>query len=408
MTMIIPSTLFDTLPPSAIIDVDGIIIQTNAAWVQFGIENGIPDDVTMVSMNYLSVCEKATGIDATEAPNAFKGIRKVIDGTIDEFNLEYPCHSPTEQHWFNMRVTRFTEDEDIRILIMHEGITRWKLVEEQLQTARDELEQRVKERTTELSAANEEVRHFAYIVSHDLRAPLVNVQGFVAELQESLQLIEKATTTLLPHLDEPLQEEITYALKQDIPEAFEFITSAVTRMDHYIAAILQLSRFGRTELHMEEVDLDDLVEEVLKSFAHQIVEREIMIAIGGLPTVVADRTAMQQIFGNIIHNAILYIDAERSGEIEICGEYEDNGSVMVSIRDNGRGIAEEDRHKVFQPFKRAGKQDIPGEGMGLPYVQALVRRHGGDIRFKSELDKGTTFTFTIPKQSLEHNHSEVS
>ncbi len=407
MITVMQPTLFDTLPPAAIIDADGVILQTNSAWHQFGIENGMPENVSMIGTNYLAVCNVATGIEAYEANDASSGIRQVIDGTIEEFNLEYPCHSPTEHRWFNMRVTRFSDDDDIRILIMHQSITRWKLVEEQLQAAHDELEQRVKERTSELSAANEEVRHFAYIVSHDLRAPLVNVQGFVAELQESLQLIEKATTRLLPHLDEPLQQEIQYALKQDIPEAFEFITSAVARMDHYIAAILQLSRFGRIELHMEEIDLDDLVEEVLKSFAHQIVEREVMIAMGGLPTIVADRTAMQQIFGNIIHNAILYIDAERSGEIEICGEYDDDGSLMVSIRDNGRGIAEEDHHKVFQPFKRAGKQDIPGEGMGLAYVQALVRRHGGQIRFKSELNKGTTFTFTIPKHTLTHSHSEV-
>ena len=98
--------------------------------------------------------------------------------------------------------------------------------------------------------------------------------------------------------------------------------------------------------------------------------------------------------GNILNNAVKYLDPERPGQIEVTAET-NNGEQLFRIRDNGRGIAEEDMHKVFAPFRRAGKQDTQGEGMGLAYVQTLVRRHSGRIWCESELGKGTTMTFTI-------------
>jgi signal transduction histidine kinase len=117
--------------------------------------------------------------------------------------------------------------------------------------------------------------------------------------------------------------------------------------------------------------------------------------VGSLPEVVADRASMEQILGNLLENAVKYLDSGRPGEIEVTAE-RDHGETTFRIRDNGRGIAEEDMDKVFAPFRRAGRQDVPGEGMGLPYVQTLVRRHGGRIWCESELGVGTTFTFTLP------------
>jgi signal transduction histidine kinase len=107
---------------------------------------------------------------------------------------------------------------------------------------------------------------------------------------------------------------------------------------------------------------------------------------------------IEQIVGNIMGNAVKYLDHGRPGEIEVTGEA-NGGETIFRIRDNGRGIAEDDMDKVFAPFRRAGKQDTPGEGMGLAYVQTLVRRHNGRIWCESELEKGTTFTFTISNPS---------
>jgi signal transduction histidine kinase len=269
-----------------------------------------------------------------------------------------------------------------------------KRTQQALQEAHDQLEVRVKERTADLQMANEELKTFAYIVSHDLRAPLVNIKGFATELNYGLETVRAAVDNLLPHLDRDDQHTVSLVLQEDIPEALEFINSSVGRMDHLINAILKLSRLGRCELCFEPIDMKELVQATLETLAHQIEQRRAQVHIGPLPHVVADRTSMEQIMGNILSNAVNYLEADRPGEIDISGERHYRQTVL-HVRDNGRGIAPGDMHKVFELFRRAGKQDRPGEGMGLAYVRALVRRHGGQIWCESEPGVGTTFHFTI-------------
>jgi signal transduction histidine kinase len=141
--------------------------------------------------------------------------------------------------------------------------------------------------------------------------------------------------------------------------------------------------------------MNNLVQETLETVAHQIEANQTTVTVGLLPEIVADRTALKQIVGNLLGNALKYFDPDRPGEIEISAERDDD-ETLFQIRDNGRGIAADDMPKVFAPFRRIGRQDTPGEGMGLPYVQALVRRHGGRIWCESEPGVGTTFAFTIP------------
>jgi len=168
-------------------------------------------------------------------------------------------------------------------------------------------------------------------------------------------------------------------------------------MDHLIRAILHLSRLGRRELHYEPLDMLALVRGTVQTLAHQIAQRQVQVTIDPLPTVMADRIAMEQIIGNLLANAVAYLDPRRSGEIVVTAERRPEVTVF-HVRDNGRGIAADDIPKVFEPFRRVGTQDVLGEGMGLAYVQMLVRRHGGDIRCHSTLGVGTTFTFTMAHQ----------
>ncbi|MDY7078033.1 MAG: PAS domain S-box protein [Chloroflexota bacterium] len=255
-------------------------------------------------------------------------------------------------------------------------------------------EEKLQRYAVALERANEEVKQFAYIVSHDLRAPLVNLKGFSSELRTALELIGPVVNTALPRLEEEQQQTVTMAIEEDMPEALDFIDSSVTRMDGFINALLKLSRLGRRELNFEPIDVNALVQATLQTVSHQIEERQVKVTVGPLPQVIADRTSMEQIVGNILSNAVKYLDPDRPGEIEITAERNHNKTTF-RISDNGRGIAERDMDKVFAPFRRAGKQDVPGEGMGLAYVQALVRRHGGRIWVESELGKGSTFYFTI-------------
>jgi len=265
-------------------------------------------------------------------------------------------------------------------------------------TERKKAEEQLKRYAAELERSNEEVKNFAYIVSHDLRVPLVNLKGYTAELRSALEVIGSNFDAALPHLIEEKQSAVATALHEDVPEALEFITSSVSRMDSFINAILILSRLGRQDLKPEPIDMNALVQTTVETMSHQLQERGIEVNVGSLPHVVADRIAMEQIMGNILGNAVKYLDSSRPGRIEVTAQA--NGAeTTFRIRDNGRGIAAEDMHKVFTPFRRAGKQDTPGEGMGLAYVQTLLRRHGGRISCESELGKGTTFTFTISTRS---------
>ena len=277
---------------------------------------------------------------------------------------------------------------------LEQEITERKRAESALREAHDKLEIRVKERTAELEQANEEVKQFAYIVSHDLRAPLVNLKGFAAELRSAMEVIGPVMNAALPHLDEKQRQDVTWAWEEDAPEALDFIDSSATRMDHFISALLKLSRLGRRDLHPEPVDMEAVVQATLQSLAHQIEERQGKVTVGPLPEVVADRTSMEQIMGNLLGNSVKYLDPDRPAELEITADRGLNETTF-RVRDNGRGIAEDDMDKVFAPFRRIGRQDAPGEGMGLPYVQALVRRHGGRIWCESEPGVGTTFSFTI-------------
>jgi DNA-binding LacI/PurR family transcriptional regulator/signal transduction histidine kinase len=286
-----------------------------------------------------------------------------------------------------------------QIAIAIENARLYEAIQQEL-TERKRAEEQLQRYAAEMERANEEVKRFAYIVSHDLRAPLVNMKGFTSELRLTLNEIQAVIEAVLPHVDAEQKQTLTYALQEDVPEALEFIDSSVAHMDHFITALLKLSRLGHRELKLELVDTGAIVQTILATLAHQITEHKVQVVVDTLPQVIADRTSMEQIISNILGNAVKYLDPARPGKIEITAG-RDDGETVFRIQDNGRGIAAEDMDKVFAPFRRAGIQDTPGEGMGLAYVQALVRRHGGRIWCDSELGTGTTFTFTISNHLQE-------
>jgi signal transduction histidine kinase len=228
---------------------------------------------------------------------------------------------------------------------------------------------------------------------------LVNLQGFAAELRLTFGEVISVLNTALPHLSQEQQQMMTM-FQEDIPEALNFIDSSVTHLNDLTNALSELSRLSRRELHLEPVNMQSLVEGILQTLSHQLAEKQVDVTIGSLPEVIIDPASMKQIIDTLLNNAVLYLVPDRPGEIEITAE-SNRDETTFRIRDNGRGIAEEDMHKVFAPFRRIGKLDVPGEGMGLAYVQTLIRRHGGHIWCKSELGVGTTFAFTIPNYSLE-------
>jgi signal transduction histidine kinase len=259
-----------------------------------------------------------------------------------------------------------------------------------------DLEARVRARTTELSRANDEIQRFAYIVSHDLRSPLVNVMGFTSELEVALKPIQGLVNWIKENAPDRLPKAVTEAVEVEMPEAIGFIRSSTRKMDGLINAILRLSREGRRTLTPEPLAMNDVVSSLLDSVRHRLIERGAAAEIDGLlPDLVSDRLAVEQVFGNLIDNAVKYISPHRPGRIVVRGRRE-AGLLVYEVQDNGRGIDPKDHERIFELFRRSGTQDQAGEGIGLAHVRALMYRLGGAITCVSDLDQGATFRLSFP------------
>lgn len=258
------------------------------------------------------------------------------------------------------------------------------------------LEQRVSERTEALTKANEEIQRFAYIVTHDLRAPLVNIMGFTSELETSIKPVAAVLQGKEPSQND--REEARQAIAEDLPEAIGFIRSSTQKMDHLINAILKISRVGTRTLKPEPIDLKALAEASAAAVHHQASDDEgdagIRIEVPRME-IVSDRLSVDQILGNLLDNAIKYRAADRPIRIAIRGR-RDRHFAYLDVEDNGRGIAASDTERVFELFRRSGPQTVAGEGIGLAHVRTLARNLGGDISLSSTLGRGSTFTVRLP------------
>lgn len=295
----------------------------------------------------------------------------------------------------------------ISIFLVRRSIRARDEAEAQLRDSNLNLEATVDERTSDLREANNEIQRFAYIVSHDLRSPLVNIMGFTSELEElRSDIFERiaalhvaATPGALPAPPEGDAKTALHPTDQqllsDFSEALEFIKSSIAKMDRLISAILSLTREGRREFEPVRIDMRELIEAIVTTVAHQASEAQAEIHIEPLPEITSDRLAVEQIFSNLIDNALKYLKPGIPGEISVRGRTK-LGFAVFDVIDNGRGIDPKDHQRIFDLFRRAGQQDKPGQGIGLAHVRTLVRRLGGTMSVASELDNGSTFTVTLP------------
>ena len=269
--------------------------------------------------------------------------------------------------------------------------------QEGLRVANEGLEDAVAARTAELSRANAEIQRFAYIVSHDLRSPLVNVLGFTSELDTARKTLHGHLGKLYEEHPEHRDEATWLAVEEDLPEAIGFIRTSTEKMDRLINSILELSRQGRRTLTPETLDMDRLAEGVAATMKQRADAAGATVTLAPLPAVTSDRMAVEQILSNLVENALKYLSPARPGEVRIEGRK--HGSwVEFDVIDNGRGIAPADHERIFDLFRRAGAQDQAGEGIGLANVRALAYRLGGRVNVESQLDQGARFTLTLPEK----------
>lgn len=295
------------------------------------------------------------------------------------------------------------------LILVLAGISGWLVRRNvlEIQQARDELdlvnqglEDKVRERTSALTQANEEIQRFAYIVSHDLRAPLVNVMGYTSELDQVGKVLDRQIQVIESKAPKLVDKEAVAAVREDVPEAIGFIRASTAKMDRLINAILKLSREGRRNLVPEPLEMTNIVQAIADSVRHQTDAADAAIEVPKLAWIESDRLSIEQIFGNLIDNAVKYLDPSRPGRIVVTGEDVAGGWVEYRIADNGRGISPKDHERIFELFRRSGKQDRPGEGLGLAFVRNSVRRLGGSIDIDSTLGEGSTFVLKFPKRLI--------
>ncbi|MGF6771376.1 signal transduction histidine kinase [Paraburkholderia sp. GAS199] len=292
--------------------------------------------------------------------------------------------------------------------VLHQTGARLRAAENDQATLKARLEARAKE----LAGVNEELRQetqdnemFIYSVSHDLRSPLVNLQGFSKELQVSCDELDSMVAQA--NLPDSEHRRLTHILDGDVRESLQYLRTAVTRAAAIIDALLRISRAGRLEYQWQRVSVGRAVGRVVDALQGAITQRAVVVTVRELPPAWGDPGAIEQIFGNLIGNALNYLDPARNGRIEIgaldsepVDETEPRAlrTRTYYVRDNGLGIPAAYMSKVFRAFQRLHGDVANGDGIGLAVVRRMVERHGGRVWVESAEGAGSTFFVVLPEQ----------
>jgi len=245
----------------------------------------------------------------------------------------------------------------------------------------------------ELAEKNKELEAIVYTVSHDLRSPLVNIQGFSRQLSQACAKIQAAMTS--EGIPLPSRTELKGPLETTIPRALRFIQAGVNKMEVLLDGLLRYSRLGRLALTIRPIEMNPLMREVLAAMKYQLEQAAVAVRLGELPPCLGDSAQTSQVFANLIDNAIKYRDPERPLQITITGNVE-GGMVHYGIADTGIGIATEHHAKAFELFHRLNPDASQGEGLGLAIAQKVLERQNGKIWIESVAGTGSTFWVALP------------
>ncbi len=261
-------------------------------------------------------------------------------------------------------------------------------------------EENLKLFASELAEKNKELEAIVYTVSHDLRSPLVNVQGFGKQLGRACETIRTAVsaageTGLVSAA--PLKQPVEIS----IPQALRFINAGVAKMEALLAGLLRYSRLGRVALTIRPLNMNGMLSEIIAAMKFQLDEAKAEVHVDPLPVCEADGVHTSQVFSNLLDNALKYRDRTRPLRVVIRGHVED-GQAIYEVADNGIGIAPEHQAKVFEIFHRLNPESTAGEGLGLTIAQRVLERQKGRIWVESRPGQGSTFYVSLPAINAIH------
>ncbi len=293
-----------------------------------------------------------------------------------EWQTELMCPNQ-KKIWVRISETLVKQNGKIVIDGLIDDITEQKQYSAQIKELNRTLEQRVKERTIRLENVNKELETFAFSVSHDLRSPIRQIDGFVSLLKQ--QLTEITTDETVLHY-------------------LNTITTLTERSGKMIDDLLLFSRTGRAEMHYSTVEMKSLVESIKQQIESQFKNRKIIWKIESLPTINGDRHLLQQVWQNLIENAVKYTSKRQKAEIEIGSIFNDQESVFW-VKDNGIGFEMNYVNRLFGIFQRLeNAQEFEGTGIGLANTRRIIHRHNGRVWAEGNPDQGATFYFSLPQE----------
>jgi PAS domain S-box-containing protein len=279
-------------------------------------------------------------------------------------------------HYYSTFQGRYDENGELVLIVGTVlDITDRKLAEEEIHKLNADLEDRVIKRTAQLEAVNKELEAFSYSVSHDLRAPLRHVSGYVDLLGSRFQ--------------------------DELPEKAKYYLNSIADSSHQMGALiddlLEFSRSGRAEMRESTLDMNPIVKDMSEQLCRDYPKRNIEWVIAPLPPVHGDSAMLNLVWTNLLNNAVKFTQKKKKARIEI-GFHEEKKELVCFVRDNGVGFDMKYAQKLFGVFQRLHlKEDFEGTGIGLANVRRIISRHGGRTWAEAELDKGATFYFTLPK-----------
>ncbi len=318
-----------------------------------------------------------------ESQEEFRRFREMIRSgkTLDDVEVRRQRHDGTPiDYSIYASPLRDAEGQITGNIAVLVDITERKRAEEEIRKLNQELEQRVADRTAQLEAVNNELEAFAYSVSHDLRAPLRHINGFLELLQKSL----------------------TGALGERSQHYMDTISDSAKRMGTLIDDLLSFSRMGRYEMSKMQVDLGGLVQEIIQELEPETRGRTIDWRIADLPTVTGDRAMLRLALVNLISNALKFTRLHPQAGIEIGCLPRRGTETVVFIRDNGVGFDMAYADKLFGVFQRLHRADeFEGTGIGLANVRRIIHRHGGRTWAEGQVNQGATFYISLPQAFQE-------